>query len=129
MMIPLTKIVAVVMSLILALPQGFCCVTTLPERPADPVPMKNSSCCHQAPPKEQKSPPQAPREQKGKCCCTWDTSIPEKQDNTNDSQSLIEAAFIVDFVGSHVSTPSVTATVTPLLFGPRLHVLQCIWRC
>jgi hypothetical protein len=122
----LQQLVAIAGSLILAIPPGWCC-GSLPVVPADFTPVR-STCCHHTTKNRpnQSKPPVAPPTIK--CCCQRDATAPEKSIPKAEAAALV-VALLVNMPGD-LDAQACWATESILhLPGPRLHVLQCVWRC
>ena len=124
----LHQLVAVLTSLILALPPGSCCVFVHHDR-ADSAPEKKASCCHNTAPKPPSDSGNSPTKPSVKCCCAQETALPEKVVQPTEAHDL---AFAV--VAHHVplNVGSLLGDVTeftPVRSGPNLQILLCVWRC
>ena len=124
----LQQLVAVLTSLILALPPGSCCVFVHHDR-ADSAPEKKASCCHKTAPKPPCDSGNSPAKPSVKCCCARDAALPEKSVQPTDTHDL---AFTV--VADHIplkigSTSGDVTDFTPVRSGPNLQILLCVWRC
>jgi hypothetical protein len=116
-----TQVAAVVTSLILALPPGWCGGFTRPEKPA------KSSCCH-AGDRLPCHSPDSPVAPGGKCCCWWDATTPNEPVRLGNTVAL--AVSIVGEKLAHQIDRSVAIEQLPIYrSGPPLHVLHCVWRC
>lgn len=122
----LLRIAVCANSLLLALPPGWCSVFLLHDR-AQPAPVR-ASCCHQTAqdrPTPAKGVPSCPTVE---CCCRRDAAVPEKSVQPPDAPDLVSLLPAVTPPALPGLAQAVTADVL-LLPGPRLHVLQCVWRC
>ena len=124
----LHQLVAVLTSLILALPPGSCCVFVHHDR-ADSAPENEASCCHKTAPNRPCEPKNVPAQPNLKCCCVQDAALPQKSVQPTDTHDL---AFAV--VAHHVplnigSTSGDVTDFTPIRSGPNLQILLCVWRC
>jgi hypothetical protein len=117
------KLAAVASSFVLALPPGWCSGLMQHDQ-AKPAPAK-AVCCHEDNPCDSQ---EAPAEPTIECCCSWEATVPEKSGQLTDAASLglplVVAGFTPDL--DWLASESVIA---PFHSGPRLHVLQCVWRC
>ena len=123
----LQQLVAVVTSLILALPPGSCCVFVQNER-ADSAPVK-ASCCHETAPNRPCDSENSPAKPSVKCCCAHDAALPEKSVQPTETHDLafnVVADHVPLNVGSLVGGD---VEFTPVCFGPSLQILLCVWRC
>ena len=124
----LQQLVAVVTSMILALPPGSCSVFVDNDR-ADSAPVKKASCCHKTAPKPPCDSGDSPTKPSVKCCCERDAALPEKSVQPTETHDL---AFnvVADYVPVNVgSLLSGDAEFTPVRSGPSLQILLCVWRC
>ena len=124
----LQQLVAVVTSLILALPPGSCSVFVQQDR-ADTAPVKKASCCHKTARKPPCDTGNSPAKPSVKCCCERDAAIPEKSVQPTETHDL---AFnvVADHVPLNVgSLFGDIAEFTPVRSGPSLQILLCVWRC
>lgn len=124
----LQQLVAVVTSLILALPPGSCSVFVHNDR-ADSAPVKKASCCHKTAPKPPCDSGDSPTKPSVKCCCERDAAMPEKSVQPTETHDL---AF--NLVANHVplnigSLFGSDAAFPPVRSGPSLQILLCVWRC
>ena len=123
----LTRLATVATSLVLALPPGWCAVWTQHGVP-QPQPVK-ISCCHRAKESQPCKAPDSPTDgPSGKCCCSWEATVPNEPVKVADAGVLLLMSLAEKTTGS-VGQVGVNAD-NPLDFsGPRLHVLHCVWRC
>lgn len=117
------QLVALATSLVLALPPGWCS-GLMQHEPAQSAPVK-ATCCHQDKPCDSQEAPARPTIE---CCCSWDATAPEKSVQPTDTPT---PALPVVVAGR---TPNLgclagESVIAPFHSGPRLHVLQCVWRC
>jgi hypothetical protein len=122
----LQQLVAVAGSLVLAIPPGWCC-GSVPSVPADSAPVR-STCCHHAAknlPTKSKQPLAPPTVQ---CCCQRDATAPEKSTTISDATVMV-VPLIVSVPGDPDGQAWCAKESILHLPGPRLHVLQCVWRC
>jgi hypothetical protein len=110
------QLVAVASTVALALPPGACSLLMHEAQ------VEQASCCH---PKPHKPAPHAPAE---RCCCAQDSTLPEKSAVAPVSLDLLlHLAFMPPVAERGVVAAGVRETLP--IFGPRLHVLKCVWRC
>ena len=124
----LQQLVAVVTSLILALPPGSCSVFVHNDR-ADSAPVKKASCCHKTTPKPPCDSGNSPTKPSVQCCCARDAALPEKSVQPTDTDDLVFAV-VADYFPLNVgSLLGGDAEFTPVCSGPNLQILLCVWRC
>jgi len=121
----LLQLVALTSSFLLALPAGWC--SGLMHDRTDSVPVQ-ATCC-QTEPQEPSSPQQTPTERDVGCCCSWDGTLPQKSVQPDDSSSAAVAPPVAGFTADFGLVTAGKAVVAPFHSGPRLYVLQCVWRC
>jgi hypothetical protein len=122
------QFVAIATSVLLALPPGSCWVLQRFERD-DRSPVQAECCCTPTDAATQSQPtPEAPVPPRVKCCCAQDAPLPEKSVKPFDV-SLSFAALSDLFVFAPEAGAEDAAAISPLSSNPRLHVLQCVWRC
>lgn len=113
-------------SLVLALPPGWCGAWMQHDAAQSQPVMK--TCCHPAADSQPCEAPGTPTDPPaGKCCCSWDATVPNEPVRPADAASLPLA-----IVAEQATEPfgQVSGIADPLdLAGPRLHVLHCVWRC
>lgn len=117
------QLLAVATSLVLALPPNWC-TGLMQHDQAKPAPAK-TTCCHQGQPCD---PQEAPAKPTIDCCCSWHGTVPEKSVQPTDAPSLA-LPVIVAGVASDLDRIAGESIIAPFHSGPRLHVLQCVWRC
>jgi hypothetical protein len=122
----LLRIVVCAISLVLALPPGWC-GTFLPHDRAEPAPVQGT-CCHRTAQGSPPEPKQPPARQTVECCCQRDATVPEKPVQTLDAPALALPLLADTSPGLVEEADRDTASFL-LQPGPRLHVLQCVWRC
>ncbi|QDU94736.1 hypothetical protein [Lignipirellula cremea] len=108
---------------LLVLPAGWCCFA-LPQTDGQQVPVAVASCCTVATPHAgESSEPAAPQVE---CCCSEQTAV-----TTSRVEWNIDPAVILLPPAITPSRPTAGHPPTAILadYGPRLHVLQCVWRC
>ena len=124
----LHQLLAVVTSLTLALPPGSCGVFVQHDR-ADSAPVKQPTCCHKTVSTAPCESEHSPTKPSVKCCCGSDAALPEKSAQPTDNHDLALAS-VAEYVSlCDVSLPGGAAAANPAHFGPRLQILQCVWRC
>ncbi|MBI2806609.1 MAG: hypothetical protein HYX68_16635 [Planctomycetes bacterium] len=124
----LQQLIAVVTSLILALPPGSCCVF-VQNGPVDSTPVKKASCCHKTAPKPPCDSGKSPAKPSVKCCCERDAALPENSVQTAETHDLafnVVADHVPLNVGSLIGDD---AEFAPVRSGPSLQILLCVWRC
>jgi hypothetical protein len=122
----LFQLVAVATSLLLALPPGWCCTPIRQDRtPASPEPAR---CCHQTAADRPPQPEQPPARPNAECCCQRDATVPEQPVQPTGPAALV-LPLLAD-APTLLAGPGHGDTVgIPRPPDPRLHVLQCVWRC
>lgn len=123
------QFVAVATSLVLALPPGSCSGFQRHDR-AESAPVKKASCCHETTPNRPCDSGNVPAQPTTvKCCCAQDAALPAK--SVQPTSPLNLAFFVVaDPLSPDLATLLGGETaITPIRPNPRLHVLQCVWRC
>src|SRR3954471_19156573 len=115
------RMVAVMTSLVLVLPPGWCCRPMEGNRAAS-EPGK-SGCCHKAKPAPPTEPTETPPRRIAECCCSRDATLPEKY-----SPPLDTPVSSVPVVTAEPGMIEAGEPVFTVLLGPRLHLLQCVWR-
>ena len=122
----LLHLVAFASSVVLALPPGWCCGVVRHER-TPPAPVQ-TGCCHHTAKGQPSEPEQPPAPPTVGCCCQRDATVPEKSVQPTDAPALVlplAVELTADLGGQ--SPCQAAGVLTPP--GPRLHVLQCVWRC
>ncbi|MCY2986425.1 MAG: hypothetical protein NTY19_00915 [Planctomycetota bacterium] len=122
----LHQLVAVVTTLVLALPPGFC-GGLVRHSLADTTPVK-ASCCHRAAPDHPSDSKKAPAQPGFQCCCSRDARLVEKPVQQTDAPDL-SLPVAADYALVLGSVPGGKLVPAPDHFGPHLHVLHCVWRC
>ncbi len=122
----LRQLVAVATTLVLALPPGFCGGLQRQSR-AETKPVK-ASCCHRTVPNHPSDSTKAPAQPDFPCCCSRDARLVEKPVQQTDAPYLsLPVAEDYSLVLCFVAAGDLASA--PHHFGPRLHVLHCVWRC
>jgi hypothetical protein len=126
----LLRLVAVVSSLVLALPPGWCGGFMRHERavPAPSAPPAKTTCCHHTATDQPSEPEQPPAPPTVECCCQRDATVPEKSVQPTDAPALV-LPLVIELpadLGGQSRYESAGVLLPP---HPRLHVLQCVWRC
>src|ERR1700722_284682 len=123
----LHQFVAVVTSLVLALPPGSCGVFQRHDL-AGSIPPKAEGC-HRTTPNPPCDSRNVPARPSIKCCCAQDATLPAK--SVKPTSPLNWAYFVIaDPLSADLAFLLGGETaITPIRSGPRLHVLQCVWRC
>jgi hypothetical protein len=110
------QLVAIASTFALALPPGSC-AALMHERQAE-----QATCCHPQP-----HVPASPTPVE-RCCCAQDSTLPERSVTAPVSLDLL-----LHLAGMPPAADrSAAAAESPealVIFGPRLHVLKCVWRC
>lgn len=117
-----SKTVALIAALVLALPPGLCCGMGWVSAKSSPP---KKSCCHQAAPASESQP--APARPQTECCCSIKATVPNSSVQTPDAS--VAGMFDLPLAAAAVAADralSVVPVVTPT--GPPLHVLHCVWR-
>ena len=117
------QLVAVATSLVLALPPGWCSGLMRHEQ-AESVPAK-ATCCHLDQPCDSQEAPVTPTVE---CCCSWDATVPEKSVQPSETPNFVLPLVIAGFTPD-LGCLAGESLIAPFYSGPRLHVLQCVWRC
>ena len=122
----LFQLVAVATSLVLALPPGWCCIPVSQGRtPAVPEPAR---CCHRTAPSGLPQPEEPPARPTAECCCQRDATVPEQPVQPTGPAAL--AMPLPTDAPALVARPGrADSAGIPRPPDPRLHVLQCVWRC
>jgi hypothetical protein len=123
----LIQLAAIATSLVLVLPPGWCAVWAQHDVLQRQTIKK--TCCHSAGENRPCEAPGTPADPpSGKCCCSWDATVPNEPVKVADAASsplLIVAEAAIKPLGQVSGIAD-----NPLdLSGPRLHVLHCVWRC
>lgn len=124
----LLRLVAVASSLVLALPPGWCSGFMRHERAAPTPAPAPTTCCHHTAKGQPSEPEQPPAPPTVECCCQRDATVPEKSVQPTDAPALV-LPLVVELpaeIGGQARCEAAGVLVPP---GPRLHVLQCVWRC
>jgi hypothetical protein len=124
----LHQLLAVAMSLVLALPPGSCGAVVQHDR-ADSAPVKKASCCHETAHSRPCNSENTPSKPMVQCCCVRDTALPEKSVQPTDSLDLAFVVVAEHFTMNVGSLLGSHAAVIPAHSGPRLQILLCVWRC
>ncbi len=130
----LSHTLAVVCSILVLLPPGWCCSVrrsspaVLPQsadQPAAPC------CCHQQQTQQGETAPNGPAEptpSEKRCCCEPIPSTPSRMEKS--SVDLTPATFQLPVEPELVAPERVQPNQLGLPgCSPALHVLQCVWRC
>ena len=124
----LPRLIALACSFILAVPPGWC--GGVPQRVAveasEPVEV---ACCHVAVPGSATEGECPPCDTDRKCCCERDVAVPEKPVQRSDTSDVVAFAKGALAPDSAARAALGGTYVSAVLFGVRLHVLQCVWRC
>src|SRR5688572_23357585 len=109
------QLVAVASTFALALPPG-ACAALIQESQAE-----QATCCH---PQPHKPAFPSPLE---RCCCAQDSKLPERSVTAPVSLDLLPHLAVM--LLSVEPSAAAQSPETLVIFGPRLHVLKCVWRC
>jgi hypothetical protein len=121
----LFRLVAVASSLVLALPPGWCGVM---HGRAEPAPVQ-PTCCHGTAHERPSESKEAPADSPVECCCARDVGLPERPVQPTDILALTLPP-VADGPLADLGLPGRgAAAAAPTRSGPRLHVLQRVWRC
>jgi hypothetical protein len=121
----LIQLVAVASSLVLAFPPGWCSGFMRHDR-AEPAPAQ-ATCCHRTAHEQPCESKEAPADPRVECCCARDVALPERSVQPTD---IIALPLVADSPLADLGLPvRGEAADAPFRSGPRLHVLQCVWRC
>ena len=122
----LLQLVAVATSFILALPPGWC--RAMHKDQTSSVPAK-APCCQGATTHEPSDSGNAPTQPSVECCCSQNTTLPEKPVELTETSGLglpLLAENVIPDLGLRSLDEAIVAFADS---GPRLHILQCVWRC
>jgi hypothetical protein len=124
-----TKLVAFLGSILLALPPGWCCKAAGLER-AQPAPVQKSRCCDGNAPDQPAQSTNIPCQSSNCACCRdGNAVVPEKQEHLDSVTPSFDVVFATDVDAGVRSMSFVDVPFSVIHFGPRLHILQCVWRC
>ena len=122
----LHRFVAVAVSLVLAVPPESCSVIKQHDL-AESAPVK-ATCCHQTTPHRPCDSGNVPTQPSVQCCCAQDAALPQKSVKPTDTLTLAFSA-IANHLSPDLGSFWGETAITAIRCGPRLHVLQCVWRC
>jgi len=119
----LHRAAALAVGLMLAGPRGWCCGWRMAEVAA---PQAIARCCGAKQPARPAHPATWPET---RCCCNWVGGLQDQSSTRFDSPVLV--AFLANGPAflHHDALSIRVAAVHPHRVGPRLHLLQCVWRC
>jgi hypothetical protein len=128
----LSRALTVLVSLLLALPPGWCCLTPGPRGGEAPA-QEPCSCCHagrKAPPGRAPAhcPGRAPAQRRGCVCPDLASAMPEQTRSLHTAPALpVDAAPLA--AGSMSDKPLATAPVGQHVPAPPRQLLHCLWLC
>lgn len=122
---------ALLCSLILALPSGWCGSCAAAQHPAGATEDVAAGCetLAPAPPvccKPAAEAPAAPESQICECCAAWHATLPVPPIAPDVAAT---AALMLPTPTALAAARIVEVTKVPPRQGPRLHVLKCVWLC
>jgi hypothetical protein len=117
------QLVVVATSFVLVLPTGWCS-GLMQHSQSLPAPTK-AICCHHD---RSCDPQEVPAKAAIECCCSWQATVPQKSAPQADASSGLALPLVVDLTPD-LSGLAAESIIHPFHSGPRLHVLQCVWRC
>lgn len=123
----LLQLVALASSVVLALPPGWCSGFMRHDR-AEPAPVQ-TTCCQRTAHDKPSEQEETPVDSSVQCCCERDATLPEKSVQPTDTPALALPLVAGAILADLSRNAGGEAAETPFPSGPRLHVLQCVWRC
>lgn len=88
----------------------------------------NSSCCHRVSQDQPTPSDQAPQPGSVECCCQRDLVPPTKTVELDSDSGFVQPCVADDSTAISYGDLQDQET-SSLRLEPRLHVLQCVWRC
>ena len=122
----IVQLVAVAASLVLALPPGWC--SGLMRRNTAELTPAKAACCHRTGDHQPSGSQKAPTKPALECCCAWQATVPENSVQPGDTPAPALPLVVADVPPVRVWLVG-ESVIAPFHCGPRLHVLQCVWRC
>jgi hypothetical protein len=98
-----------------------------PDRAA-PAPAQTTCCHHRTAQDRPSEPKELPARPGVECCCQRDVTVPEKPVEPPEPAALVLPP-VADMPAVLVGQAHGDTAGLVLPPGPRLHVLQCEWRC
>lgn len=123
----LLQLVAAASSLVLALPPGWCGAFLRHDR-AEPAPVQ-ATCCHRTAQRHPSNSEQVPVRPTVECCCQREATVPEKSVPPTEVSTLALPLVADNALADLSVLARGEAAAAPFRSGPRLHALQCVWRC
>lgn len=125
----LTRTLSLFCALLLVLPAGLCCVETGPqEASAHKSAAACPACAERGGPKQHDSRPPAPSPDG--CCCELHPAVAAKAETKlPDLGAVLAASIAPTGVQPAIARDRAVPRSPVVRGGPRVHVLQCVWRC
>src|SRR5262245_5409185 len=113
------QLAAVLSSFLLVLPPGWCAGVT---HPGHATSAASVTCCHSEQPSKTAPCPASPTV---RCCCHHDLATPKRLVWLAPVDTAVQPLFL-DAPTEVAGRSGSPISIHP---GPRLHLLQCVWRC